>query len=106
MRREEYESVSSSGNGDALKRPSKLIQMLCCSNLGLKNQNSLTVVGTIKAPISPNTSCGGHGSGAGALGGAEFVRAGVAGLHSQGRDSHDFLHTIRSVAKGAKVLRT
>lgn len=34
----------------------------------------------------------------------EFVRAGVAGFILKDATLHDFLHTIRSVVKGAKIL--
>ena len=72
-------------------------------DLGLRNQNSLTVVGSIMTQypqthvvvmdlIPANAEV------------VEFVRAGVAGFILKDATLHDFLHTIRSVAKGAKVL--
>jgi DNA-binding NarL/FixJ family response regulator len=95
--------VSSSGNGDTLQKAKELAPDVVLLDLGLKNQNSLTVVGSIKKQF-PETHVivmdlvPAHAEV------AEFVRAGVAGFILKDATLRDFLHTIRSVAKGAKVL--
>lgn len=95
--------VSSSGNGDALQKAKELAPDVVLLDLGLKNQNSLTVVGSIKkqfpeAHVVVMDLVPAHAEV------AEFVRAGVSGFILKDATLRDFLHTIRSVAKGAKVL--
>lgn len=95
--------ISSSGNGDALEKAKLLEPDVVLLDLGLKNQNSLTVVGQIKNRF-PKTHVvvmdliPAHAEV------VEFVKAGVAGFILKDATLQDFLHTIRSVAKGAKVL--
>jgi DNA-binding NarL/FixJ family response regulator len=95
--------ISSSGNGDALEKAQALLPEVVLLDLGLKNQNSLTVVGLIKAQF-PKTHViimdlvPAHAEV------VEFVKAGVSGFILKDATLHDFLHTIRSVAQGAKVL--
>ena len=102
---EDMRVVSSSGNGDAFEKAKKLAPDVVLLDLGLKNQNSMTVVGLIKKQF-PATQVivmdlvPAHAEV------VEFVRAGVAGFILKDATLHDFLHTIRSVAKGAKVLPT
>lgn len=95
--------ASSSGNGDALAKAKKLNPQVVLLDLGLRSQNSLRVAGTIKKehpkaeivvmdliPTQAEV--------------AEFVQAGVAGFILKDATIDDFLHTIRSVAEGRKVL--
>lgn len=95
--------ISSSGNGDAYEKAKGLAPDVVLLDLGLKNQNSLTVVGTIKKKF-PETHVivmdlvPAHAEV------VEFVRAGVAGFILKDATLRDFLHTIRSVVKGAKIL--
>jgi DNA-binding NarL/FixJ family response regulator len=95
--------MSSSGNGDTMEKAKKLIPDVVLLDLGLKNQNSLTVVGSIKQQF-PNTHVvvmdliPVHAE----L--VEFVKAGVAGFILKDATLHDFLKTIRSVVNGFKVL--
>ena len=99
----DIKAVSTTGNGDALAKAKKLKPQVVLLDLGLKSQNSLRVVELIKTefprtevvvmdliPIQADV--------------VEFVKAGVAGFILKGASLEDFLHTIRSVAKGAKVL--
>lgn len=95
--------VSSSGNGDAFEKASKLVPDVVLLDLGLKNQNSLTVVEQIRLQF-PKTHVvvmdliPAHAEV------VEFVRAGVAGFILKDATMNEFLQTIRSVAKGVKVL--
>lgn len=95
--------VSSSGNGDAFEKATKLVPDVVLLDLGLKNQNSLTVVGLIKEQF-PDTHVVVMDLVPAHAEVVEFVRAGVAGFILKDATLHDFLHTIRSVAKGVKVL--
>ncbi|TFH55466.1 MAG: response regulator transcription factor, partial [Candidatus Zixiibacteriota bacterium] len=85
--------ISSSGNGDAFKKAKELTPDVVLLDLGLKNQNSLTVVGSIKKQF-PETHVivmdlvPAHAEV------AEFVRAGVAGFILKDATLRDFLHTI------------
>ena len=95
--------MSSSGNGDVFEKAKKLTPDVVLVDLGLTQQNSLEVVGSIKKQY-PNTHVvvmdliPDHAEM------AEFVRAGVAGFILKDATLRDFLKTIRSVAKGVKVL--
>lgn len=95
--------ISSSGNGDTLEKALTMVPDVVLLDLGLKNQNSLTIVGSIKKQF-PKTHVvvmdliPAHAEV------AEFIRAGVAGFILKDATLHDFLHTIRSVAQGTKVL--
>ena len=100
---EDIKVLSSSGNGDALEKAKMLVPDVVLLDLGLKNQNSLTIVGAIKNQF-PATNVvvmdliPAHAEV------VEFVKAGVAGFILKDATLQDFLRTIRSVAKGAKVL--
>lgn len=96
-------AVSTTGNGDALEKARKLKPQVVLLDLGLRSQNSLAVVELIKRefpktevvvmdliPVQADV--------------VEFVRAGVAGFILKDASVDDFLHTIRSVAQGGKVL--
>lgn len=95
--------LAASGNGDTLKKAKELEPDVVLLDLGLKSQNSLTVVGQIKERF-PETHIvvmdliPAHAEV------VEFVQAGVAGFILKDATLRDFLQTIRSVAKGAKVL--
>jgi DNA-binding NarL/FixJ family response regulator len=95
--------ISSSGNGDTIQKAKELAPDVVLLDLGLKNQNSLTVVGSIRKQF-PETHVivmdliPAHAEV------VEFVRAGVAGFILKDATLRDFLHTIRSVAKGTKIL--
>lgn len=96
-------AMSAAGNGDAFEKAEKLKPHVVLLDLGLKNQNSLRVVGQIKKKF-PGTEVvvmdliPVHAEI------IEFVKAGVSGFILKDATLDDFLHTIRTVAKGAKVL--
>lgn len=95
--------ISSAGNGDLLEKAKMLIPDVVLLDLGLKNQNSLKVVGKIKKQFPEShvivmDLIPAHAEV------VEFVRAGVAGFILKDATLQDFLHTIRSVAKGTKIL--
>ena len=100
---EDIKALSASGNGDAFAKAEKLKPHVVLLDLGLKNQNSLKVVGQIKRKL-PGTEVivmdliPVHSDV------VEFVKAGVSGFILKDATLDDFLHTIRTVAKGAKVL--
>jgi DNA-binding NarL/FixJ family response regulator len=96
-------AVSATGNGDALAKAQKLKPQVVLLDLGLKNQNSVRVAALIKEkhpkaeivvmdlmPVQAEI--------------VEFVKVGVAGFILKDATLDDFLHTIRSVAEGKKVL--
>jgi DNA-binding NarL/FixJ family response regulator len=95
--------ISSSGNGDAFEKAKNLEPDVVLLDLGLKDQDSLTVVGLIRTQF-PETHVvvmdliPAHAEV------VEFVKAGVAGFILKDATLRDFLHTIRSVVKGAKIL--
>jgi len=95
--------VAATGNGDALDKAKKLRPQVVLLDMGLRSQNSLRVVESIKAqfskaevvvmdliPVHADV--------------VNFVKAGVAGFILKDASLDDFLHTIRSVAEGKKVL--
>jgi DNA-binding NarL/FixJ family response regulator len=99
----DIKAVSAAGNGDAFEKAEKLKPHVVLLDLGLKNQNSLKVVSHIKKkfpgteivvmdliPVHADV--------------VDFVKAGVSGFILKDATLDDFLHTIRTVAKGAKVL--
>jgi DNA-binding NarL/FixJ family response regulator len=99
----DIKALSSSGNGDAFEKAKKLEPQVVLLDLGLKGQNSLKVVELIKAefpqtevivmdliPVQDDV--------------VEYVKAGVSGFILKDATLTDFLHTIRSVAEGKKVL--
>ncbi len=96
-------AVSSTGNGDAIEKARVLKPQVVLLDSGLRSQNSLRVAGLIKKtypkpeivvmdlmPVQTEV--------------VEFVKAGVAGFILKDATIDDFLHTIRSVAEGKKVL--
>ena len=96
-------AVSATGNGDAMEKAKRVKPQVVLLDLGLRSQNSLRVAELIKAeypkaeivvmdlmPVQSEI--------------VEFVKAGVAGFILKDATIDDFLHTIRSVAEGKKVL--
>lgn len=96
-------AVAATGNGDALEQAQKLKPQVVLLDLGLRSQNSLRIVESIKArfpktevvvmdliPVQADV--------------VDFVKAGVSGFILKDATLDDFLHTIRSVAAGKKVL--
>ena len=100
----DIKAVSVSGaNGDVLKKARTLKPQVVLLDLGLRNQNSLSIVRAIRKDF-PKTEVvvmdliPVHAEV------VEFVKEGVAGFILKDATLNDFLHTIRSVAKGNKVL--
>jgi DNA-binding NarL/FixJ family response regulator len=96
-------AVSSSGNGDAVEKAKKLKPQVVLLDLGLRSQNSLRIAELIKrefarAQIVVMDLMPAHSEV------VEFVQAGVSGFILKDATIDDFLHTIRSVAEGKKVL--
>lgn len=96
-------AVSATGNGDALKKAEKTKPQVVLLDLGLRSQSSLRIAELIKKkhpkteivvmdliPVQAEV--------------VEFVKAGVSGFILKDATIDDFLHTIRSVAEGKKVL--
>jgi two-component system NarL family response regulator len=96
-------AVSATGNGDALEKAKRIKPQVVLLDLGLRSQNSLRIAEIIKKehpkaeivvidliPTQAEV--------------AEFVQVGVAGFILKDATFDDFLHTIRSVAEGKKVL--
>jgi len=96
-------AVSATGNGDAMEKAKKLKPQVVLLDTGLKSQNSLRIAELIKReyrkaeivvmdllPVQSEV--------------VEFVKAGVSGFILKDASIDDFLHTIRSVAEGKKVL--
>ncbi len=100
---EDIRALSAAGNGDAFEKAEKLNPHVVLLDLGLRSQNSLKVVGHIRKKF-PGTEVvvmdliPVHAEV------IEFVKAGVSGFILKDATLDDFLHTIRSVAKGKKVL--
>ena len=99
----DIKAVSATGNGDALEKARKFKPQVVLLDLGLRSQNSLRIAELIKKeyskaeivvmdliPVQAEV--------------VEFVKAGVAGFILKDATLDDFLHTIRSVAEGKKVL--
>jgi two-component system NarL family response regulator len=96
--------ISASSKGEStIKELRKLKPDLIILDLGLKGQNSLTIVGIIKkdfpsakiivmdlAPVQGDI--------------AQYVKAGASGFILKDATMDDFLLTIRTVAKGTSVL--
>jgi two-component system NarL family response regulator len=85
----DIKAVSSTGNGDALEKAKKVKPQVVLLDLGLRSQNSLRIAELIKK-AHPKAEI--------------VVKAGVAGFILKDATLDDFLHTIRSVAEGKKVL--
>jgi DNA-binding NarL/FixJ family response regulator len=96
-------AVSSAGNKIAYAKAKKLKPDIVLLDIGLKAQNSLTIVGSIKKqfPKAHIIVLDLIPTRADVM---EFVKAGVAGFLLKDSTFPDFLHTIRSVANGVKIL--
>jgi len=99
---EDIRAVSSPGNKSALTKAKKLVPDVVLLDLGLKSNNSLKVLESIKQqlpltevivmdliPVHSEV--------------VEFVKAGVAGFVLKDATLDEFLHTIRAVVKGVKI---
>ena len=95
--------VASSGNGDAMNAAKTLKPHVVLLDVGLRTHNSLRMVATFKrnapevkviimdlAPVQADLM--------------DYVKAGVSGFVLKDATFDDFIKTIRSVARGAKVL--
>jgi DNA-binding NarL/FixJ family response regulator len=100
---EDIKTVSASSSDEALEKAKKLEPHVVLLDLGLRSQNSLKVVELIKkqyprAEVVVMDLIPAHEEV------VEFVKAGVSGFILKDATLDDFLHTIRSVVKGAKIL--
>lgn len=100
----DIKAISVAGtNGDALAKARAFKPHVVLLDLGLRNMNSKKIVQSMRKdfpktevivmdliPVHADV--------------AEFVKEGVAGFILKDASVDDFLHTIRSVAKGIKVL--
>ncbi|MGB5107677.1 MAG: response regulator transcription factor [Candidatus Zixiibacteriota bacterium] len=95
--------VSSPGNSGALEKARRLVPNVVLLDLGLKSYNALRVLEKIKKML-PETEVivmdllPAHSE----L--VEYVKAGISGYIPKNATVDQFLHTIRSVVKGVKVL--
>jgi len=100
---EDIVAVSSAGNKSALEKARKLVPDVVLLDLGLRSQNSLKVLESIKTRF-PRTEVvvmdliPSHSDV------VAFVKAGVSGFVPKDSSLDGFLNTIRSVVKGVKVL--
>lgn len=99
----DIKAVAATGNGDALEKANKHKPQVVLLDLGLKSQNSLRVAELIKKE-HPKTEIVVMDLIPTQNEVAEFVQVGVAGFILKDATIDDFLHTIRMVAKGDKVL--
>ncbi|MFH2055238.1 MAG: response regulator transcription factor [bacterium] len=99
----DIKAVSATGNGDALAKAQKINPQVVLLDLGLKNQNSLRVAELIKEK-HPKAEIVVMDLMPAPAEVVEFVKAGVAGFILKDATIEDFLHTIRMVAEGKKVL--
>ena len=100
---EDIRAVSSAGNKNALEKARKLVPDVVLLDLGLKSRNSLKVLESIKkryprAEVIVMDLIPAHADV------AAFVKAGVSGFVFKDATLDGFLHTIRSVVKGVKIL--
>jgi DNA-binding NarL/FixJ family response regulator len=94
---------SSGGNGGTVGEVRKLKPHLVLLDLGLRNQNGLAVVSSISKEF-PHVRVIGMGLIPSQLDIIEWVEAGASGFILKDATIEDFLGTIRSVARGIKVL--
>jgi DNA-binding NarL/FixJ family response regulator len=94
---------SSGGNGGPVGEVRKLKPHLVLLDLGLRNQNGLAVVSSISKEF-PHVRVIGMGLIPSQLDIIEWVEAGASGFILKDATIEDFLGTIRSVARGIKVL--
>lgn len=99
----DIKAVSSSGNGDAMEKASKFKPQVVLLDLGLRSQNSLRIAEHIKKEF-PKTEIVVMDLIPTQAEVAKFIEVGVAGFILKDATIDDFLHTIRSVAEGKKIL--
>ncbi len=96
-------AVASAGNRSALEKARDLVPDVVLLDLGIKSQNSLKVLESIRKQ-HPQTEVivmdliPAHSDV------VEYVKAGVSGFIPKDATLDEFLHTIRTVVKGVKVL--
>jgi DNA-binding NarL/FixJ family response regulator len=99
----DFKVVASQGTHDALQKAKKLKSAVVLLDLGLRNQNSIRLLGSLKkhaprsrvigmdlVPVQEHL--------------VQFVEAGVCGFVMKDATYNDLLKTIRSVAAGINVL--
>lgn len=96
-------AVSSSSYRGALEKARKLTPDVVLLDVGLRSRNSLRVLEAIKKQ-HPHTEVVIMDLIPARSEVAEYVKAGVSGFISKNATQDDFLRSIRSVAKGVKVL--
>lgn len=101
---EDIKAISVGGNnGDAINKARVFKPHVVLLDIGLRNMNSLKIVQSLlkdctKCEVIVMDLLPSHADV------AEYVKAGVSGFIVKDATLNDFLHTIRSVAKGVKVL--
>jgi DNA-binding NarL/FixJ family response regulator len=100
---QDMQVVSSAGNRGALEKAKRTLPDVVLLDLGLKSSNSLKVLESIRrqcprAEVIVMDLIPAHSDI------VEYVNAGVSGFVSKNATLDDFLHTIRSVVKGVKIL--
>jgi DNA-binding NarL/FixJ family response regulator len=100
---EDIRAVSSAGTRSAILKARKLVPDVVLLDLGLKSQNSLKVLESLKkqyprAEVVVMDLIPAHSDM------VAFVKAGVSGFVPKDATLDDFLNTIRSVVKGVKIL--
>ena len=99
----DIKAVSATGNGDALEKARKSKPQVVLLDLGLRSQSSVRVAELIKKE-HPTTQIVVMDLIPTQAEVAEFVQVGVSGFILKDATFDDFLHTIRTVAEGKKVL--
>jgi two-component system nitrate/nitrite response regulator NarL len=94
---------ASGGSDSALLKAHKLKPQVILLDLGLRNQNGLRIVGSVRKKF-PEVKVIGMGLIPSQEDIIEFVEAGASGFILKDATVDDFLRAIRSVAKGIKVL--
>lgn len=95
--------VASSGNSDAVLKAKRLKPTVIILDLGLRSQNSLRLLGLFKKS-APDARVIGMDLVPVQEELVQFVQAGVCGFILKDATFGDFLRTVRTVAKGGKVL--
>ena len=101
----DIKAVSATGNGDAMEKARKTKPQVVLLDLGLRSQNSIRIAELIKKN-HPKTEIVVMDLIPTQAEVAEFIQVGVAGFILKDATIDDFLHTIRMVAEGKKVLPT
>jgi DNA-binding NarL/FixJ family response regulator len=95
--------ATSGGNHDTLLQARTTKPQVVLMDLGLRNENGLRIVATLTKEL-PHTKVIGMGLIPSQLDIIEFVEAGAAGFILKDATIEDVLGTIRSVARGMRVL--